>query len=93
MVITGKIIDRVNPKIMILIGGIMVGMGWILSGIATSFSMIILSYGVISGAGVGIAYGPPIKVISSCFVKKTGCSYRIIACRIWLVTFNNGSNN
>lgn len=78
MVITGKIIDRVNPKIMILIGGIMVGTGWILSGIAVSFSMIILSYGVISGAGVGIAYGPPIKVISSCFVKKRGVAIGLL---------------
>jgi MFS family permease len=78
MVITGKLIDRLNPKIMILIGGVMVGIGWILSGIAVSFSMIILSYGAISGAGVGIAYGPPIKVISSCFTKKRGIAIGLL---------------
>ncbi|GMQ59171.1 OFA family MFS transporter [Vallitalea sediminicola] len=78
MVITGKLIDRINPKIMILIGGIMVGIGWFLSGIAVSFSMIIISYGAISGAGVGIAYGPPIKVISSCFTKKRGVAIGLL---------------
>lgn len=78
MVITGKLIDRLNPKLMILIGGIMVGLGWFLSGIAVSFNMIIVSYGAISGAGVGIAYGPPIKVISSCFTKKRGVAIGLL---------------
>ncbi|QUI25146.1 OFA family MFS transporter [Vallitalea pronyensis] len=78
MVITGRMIDRVDPRIMIIIGGLMVGVGWILSGVAVSFSMIVLSYGVLSGAGVGIAYGPPIKVISSSFVKKPGVALGLL---------------
>lgn len=78
MVLTGKMVDNINPKIMILIGGILVGTGWILSGIAISFPMIILSYGVIAGAGVGIAYGPPIKVISSWFEEKRGIALGLL---------------
>ncbi|MCT4596297.1 MAG: OFA family MFS transporter [Vallitalea sp.] len=78
MVMTGKIVDKINPKIMISIGGFLVGLGWILSGVAVSFTMIILSYGVIAGAGVGIAYGPPIKVISSWFEEKRGIALGLL---------------
>jgi OFA family oxalate/formate antiporter-like MFS transporter len=78
MLVSGKIVDRYNPRLIIVIGGLMVGLGWILSGFATSFNMIIICYGFLSGAGVGIVYGVPIKVISSWFDKNQGLALGVL---------------
>ena len=54
MLLSGKFVDRFSPKIIIAVGGVLMGLGWILSGWAGSYTMVILSYGVITGAGAGI---------------------------------------
>lgn len=53
MVIFGKIQDEKGPKLTVTIGGILMGMGLILSGIFTEPKTMILTMGVIAGTGIG----------------------------------------
>jgi MFS transporter, OFA family, oxalate/formate antiporter len=68
----GKFIDKLGPRKVMMIGGIVVGLGWILTGFASSVTMIIVTYGIIGGAGVGIVYGGPVSVATKWFPDKKG---------------------
>ena len=72
MPITGGFIDRYSPKIMTIIGGLIVALGWFLSSFSTSIQMLTFTYGVIAGAGVGITYGVPIAVAARWYPDKKG---------------------
>lgn len=72
MVFTGKIIEYVKPKYIVMVGCLLVGIGWILSSFTTHILLLTITYGLISGAGVGIAYGVPIRMASLWFHKKKG---------------------
>jgi MFS family permease len=50
----GRLMDRIGPRRLALIGGLIVGLGWALSSLATSIGMLVLTYGVVAGAGVGL---------------------------------------
>ncbi len=78
MLLSGKAVDKFNPKVIIFLGGLMVGFGWIMSGIIKSFFSVIFFYGIVSGSGVGIAYGVPIKVVSNWFTKKKGLALGLL---------------
>lgn len=72
MPVAGFYISRVGTRLMTAIGGVIVGLGYILSSFATQPAMLILSYGMIAGIGVGIAYGVPMVVVSRWFPDKKG---------------------
>lgn len=63
MISGGWFNDRFGPKKVIFVGGVMFGFGMILSGFATSVTQLIVTYGLIYGLGLGMAYG---ATISSC---------------------------
>ncbi|MCX5811531.1 MAG: OFA family MFS transporter [Proteobacteria bacterium] len=68
----GKFIDKFGPRNVMMVGGIVVGLGWILTGFASSMTMVIITYGMIGGAGVGIVYGGPVSVATKWFPDKKG---------------------
>jgi MFS transporter, OFA family, oxalate/formate antiporter len=72
MPISGRIVQKVHPRTISLIGSLIVAAGWILSSYATSINQLYLTYGVIAGAGVGIAYGIPIAVVTRWFPDLKG---------------------
>jgi OFA family oxalate/formate antiporter-like MFS transporter len=72
MPITGFYIERLGPPRVVAVGAIIMGIGYILSGFANSIPAIILTYGVIAGAGVGIVYGVPLAVVAKWFPDKKG---------------------
>lgn len=78
MFLTGKYIEKFNPKKIILVGGFLVSLGWILSSFATNITILTLTYGCISGAGVGIAYGVPMAVIAKWFPEKKGFAVGLV---------------
>jgi len=55
-----------------MIGGVCVGLGYILSSFATHIGVMTITYGVIAGTGVGIAYGVPMFVAAQWFPDKKG---------------------
>ena len=72
MILTGKFMDKYSPRLIILIGGLLIGLGWILSGFAQNVYVLTFTFGVITGAGVGIVYGAPLSVVAKWFPKQKG---------------------
>lgn len=72
-----QISKRVGHKIALIIAGILSAFGFILTGSLhdTSIIMLYISYGVLAGAGIGIAYNVIIATVSAWFPDKKGlCS-------------------
>jgi OFA family oxalate/formate antiporter-like MFS transporter len=72
MPIAGFYIPRIGTRMMTAVGGIIVGLGYILSSFATNVTTLVFTYGVIAGIGVGITYGVPMVVVSRWFPDKKG---------------------
>jgi len=68
----GRWIQKYGPRRIGIIGGILVGIGWILAGFSTNLLLLCLTYGVIAGAGVGLAYSAPIQTSTRWFPDKKG---------------------
>ncbi len=70
--VAGRFIDKAGPKKVMIVGGIIVGIGWMLTYFASNIYMVVATYGVIGGAGVGIVYGGPVSVATKWFPDKKG---------------------
>jgi MFS transporter, OFA family, oxalate/formate antiporter len=73
MVLAGKWQAKSGPRLVALIGGILLGLGYILAKyFGTTFMGQILTIGIIGGAGIGLAYVCPIAVGMKWFPDKKG---------------------
>ncbi|MEN9215905.1 MAG: OFA family MFS transporter [Gloeomargarita sp. HHBFW_bins_162] len=72
MPITGFYIPRLGPRLVAAVGGLIVGLGYILASFAEQIGLLIFSYGVMAGTGIGIAYGVPMAVVSRWFPDRKG---------------------
>ncbi len=72
MISGGVVNDKLGPKKVIALGGVMFGGGMVISGFATSVSFLIVSYGLIAGLGLGMAYGATISTSVKYFPDKRG---------------------
>ena len=71
--IGGRIQDRRGPRIVALAGGLIYGLGTLLASFATSSSqlwLLVLTYGVIGGFGLGVAYIVPIAMLQKWFPDR-----------------------
>ncbi len=71
-VLGGRLQDRFGPRIVAIIGGVLLALGMILASFAHSIGMLVLAYGVISGIGIGFAYVCPISAGVKWFPDKRG---------------------
>ncbi len=72
MALAGGLLDSWGPRRVGLLGGILVGLGWILAGFSQDIGLLTFFYGVLAGAGVGLVYGCPIAVASTWFPERRG---------------------
>jgi OFA family oxalate/formate antiporter-like MFS transporter len=56
----GRISDKYGPRPVVMAGGIILGIGFVLSGFIQAKWQLYIAYGLISGFGGGIIYLPPI---------------------------------
>ncbi len=78
MPISGRLLQRgIHPRVLSIIGSVLVAAGWILSRYASDVNYLYLTYGVIAGAGVGIVYGIPIAVATRWFPDMKGLAVGI----------------
>jgi OFA family oxalate/formate antiporter-like MFS transporter len=68
----GYLNDKLGPKLVLLIGGVLFGLGMIGSGFATSVPMLIVTYGLGVGLGVGMVYGTVVANAVKFFPDKSG---------------------
>ncbi|PLX05518.1 MAG: MFS transporter [Marinilabiliales bacterium] len=74
MVLAGKKMGSWGPQKLTILGGLVLGLGYLLAGLfgGTSFWMLVLLIGLVGGAGIGFAYVVPIAVGMRWFPDKKG---------------------
>lgn len=73
MLFAGRWQAKAGPRLVALIGGLLLGAGYILGGfLGSSFSAQLICIGLIGGAGIGLAYVVPIAVCVKWFPDKKG---------------------
>lgn len=72
MILGGKINDSIGPKWSVFVGGLLFGGGVLLTGFATSPTLVIAGYGVMMGLGMGLVYSCTIGNSVKFFPDKRG---------------------
>lgn len=71
-IISGKIVDKFGPKMLMYIGGFIFGIGWLLTSFASNLPMLYITYGFLAGAGNGLLYNPSINTALRWYPEKKG---------------------
>uniref|UniRef100_A0A7C4CBP9 MFS transporter n=1 Tax=candidate division WOR-3 bacterium TaxID=2052148 RepID=A0A7C4CBP9_UNCW3 len=71
-VLGGRLQDRFGPRIVAILGGVLLALGMIVASLARNISVLVIAYGVISGIGIGFAYVCPISAGVKWFPDKRG---------------------
>jgi OFA family oxalate/formate antiporter-like MFS transporter len=71
-VLGGRMQDRLGPRRVAIMGGVLLAIGMVLASLSRSITMLVLSYGVVSGIGIGFAYVCPISAGVKWFPDKRG---------------------
>jgi OFA family oxalate/formate antiporter-like MFS transporter len=72
MPVAGFYIEKFGATKIASLGGIVMGIGYILSSFTDNLITLTITYGVIGGIGVGIAYGVPLAVSAKWFPDRKG---------------------
>ena len=56
MVLAGRMQDKMGPRLVATIGGVLVGLGFIIASMTTSVWVFVIGFGVLAGAGIGFGY-------------------------------------
>ena len=71
-IFAGKIQDKIGPRLVASIGGVLVGIGLTIASFAQDLTMFTLGFAVIGGIGIGTAYVCPIATCVKWFPDKRG---------------------
>lgn len=74
----GRLVDRFGPRILVMLGGVLAGLGWLGSGKAESLTALYLSYAV-AGIGAGIVYGTAVGSALKWFPDHRGLAAGLTA--------------
>lgn len=82
MVFAGRLVDRHGPAKVAMLGGLLVGAGYMLSFLMdkTPWPLLTLtvSYGIIGGLGIGFAYNPPIATAVRWYPVRKGLASGVV---------------
>lgn len=82
-IFSGRLQDKIGPKIVATVGGLLYGGGLILASTATSIMQLYIYYGIIVGAGVGFAYVCPLSTCVKWFPEKKRLYYWYCSRCLW----------
>jgi MFS transporter, OFA family, oxalate/formate antiporter len=74
----GFFVDKFGPRVPLLVGGLMIVVGWSLMGISTNVLTLYALY-TLAGAGVGIVYGIAMNTANRWFPDKRGLASGLTA--------------
>lgn len=72
------LVDRFGVRIVVMIGGLFVGVGWMGAGLARSLTELYFAYGL-GGVGVGAVYGACIGLAMKWFYNRRGLCVGVVA--------------
>lgn len=75
----GYLVDKFGPKLLIAVGCLLSGLGWVASAYATSLTMLYLTYGLLCGVGTGIVYIGIIGLMVKWFPDRRGFATGMVA--------------
>jgi OFA family oxalate/formate antiporter-like MFS transporter len=74
----GWLVDKFGPRLLVMLGGVLAGLGWIASGKAETLTSLYLAYAV-AGIGAGIVYGTAIGSALKWFPDHRGLAAGLTA--------------
>ncbi|HWW93263.1 MAG TPA: oxalate/formate MFS antiporter [Vicinamibacteria bacterium] len=74
----GWLVDKFGPRLLVMLGGVLAGLGWVGSGYAESLTALYLSYAV-AGVGAGIVYGTAVGSALKWFPDHRGLAAGLTA--------------
>jgi OFA family oxalate/formate antiporter-like MFS transporter len=72
ILISGKLQDKYNPRLLSTIGGGLLGLGLIIASLSTNLTMFVIGFGIIGGFGIGSSYVCPVATVIKWFPDKPG---------------------
>jgi oxalate/formate antiporter len=75
----GWLIDRFGPKLLIAVGALLSGAGWVASANVTSLPALYATYGLLCGIGTGIVYIGVIGLMVKWFPDRRGFATGVVA--------------
>ena len=73
--IEGWFVDKFGPKFVVMVGGVIVSIGWSLNSVATSLPVLYLG-AIVSGVGAGCVYGTCVGNALKWFADRRGLAAR-----------------
>lgn len=67
MVPAGIMLDRLGPRVLLLISGLLIGIGMVISGIFLHVAGLVIGFGLIAGAAMGFGYAAPTPTATKWF--------------------------
>jgi MFS transporter, OFA family, oxalate/formate antiporter len=77
--IQGLLVERLGPKILVGLGAVMSGAGWIASAYITTIWGLYATYGLLCGVGTGIVYIGIIGLMVKWFPERRGLATGVVA--------------
>lgn len=74
----GWLVDKFGPRLLVMLGGVFAGLGWVGSGKAETLSALYLSY-ALAGIGAGIVYGTAVGSALKWFPDHRGLAAGLTA--------------
>jgi OFA family oxalate/formate antiporter-like MFS transporter len=77
--VEGWFVDRIGPRALTIIGGVMIGIAWVMSASVKTLGGLLFWYGVVGGIGGGIIYGATIATALKWFPDRRGLTAGLVA--------------
>ncbi len=78
MPVGGQLLPRLGPRRLMLLGGGVMALGYLVASRSQSIGQLVVGYGVIVGSGVGLAYGVPLAVAARWFPERQGLAMGLV---------------
>jgi MFS family permease len=85
--VMGGLNDRLGPRLVLRIGGVLIGAGWLLTSQISAIWQLYLFYGIIVGAGLGAIFVPLTSTTARWFVARRGLMTGIVTSGVGIGTF------
>ncbi|CAH2980077.1 unnamed protein product [Chilo suppressalis] len=85
--VMSALVDRYGCRSMTILGGLISTLGFILASVSTTLEMMMITFGVIAGLGLGLVYVTAVVSIAYWFEKKRNLAVGLGACGTGVGTF------